>query len=75
MLASLVLGLEDEWSRSPLVDRNIGRFPPEPIRFVGAQVVRQAVVRKERAEACEEAPRAFDARLARLAPAGLEDKE
>jgi putative aminophosphonate oxidoreductase len=75
MLASLVLGLEDEWSRSPLVDRNIGRFPPEPIRFVGAQVVRQAVLRKERAEACEEAPRAFDARLARLAPAGLEDKE
>src|SRR5919112_312933 len=75
ILASLVLGFDDEWSQSPLVDRSIGRFPPEPIRFFGAQVVRKAVARKERAESHEEAPRALDAWLAKLAPAGLEDKE
>jgi hypothetical protein len=75
MIASLVLGFDDEWSQSPLVDRSIGRFPPEPIRFFGAQVVRKAVTRKERAESHEEAPRALDAWLAKLAPAGLEDKE
>jgi glycine/D-amino acid oxidase-like deaminating enzyme len=75
MLASMVLGLEDGWSQNPLVDRGFGRFPPEPIRFVGAQVVRKAVARKESAEARGESPRALDARLAKLAPAGLEDKE
>jgi glycine/D-amino acid oxidase-like deaminating enzyme len=75
MIASLVLELDDEWSQSLLVDRSIDRFPPEPIRFFGAQVVRKAVARKERAESHEDAPRALDVWLAKLAPAGLEDKE
>ncbi|MEA2321464.1 MAG: hypothetical protein QOD81_1314 [Solirubrobacteraceae bacterium] len=74
ILTSLALGEEDEWSTSPLVDRPHDRFPPEPIRFLGAQIVRQAVVRKERAEADHRSPSALDVRIAKLAPAGLEDK-
>jgi glycine/D-amino acid oxidase-like deaminating enzyme len=75
ILASLVLGRDDEWSRSPLVNRRHDHFPPEPVRFLGAKIVRAAVVRKERAEAAGETPRGLDERLAALAPAGLEDKE
>ena len=75
ILASLALGAADEWSTSPLVDRPHERFPPEPIRFLGAQVVREAVVRKERAEARGETSSAVAMGLAKLAPAGLEDKE
>jgi putative aminophosphonate oxidoreductase len=75
ILASLVLGRDDEWSRTPLVDRRHDHFPPEPIRFLGAKVVRAAVVRKERAEAAGDTPRRLDDGLAKLAPAGLEDKD
>jgi glycine/D-amino acid oxidase-like deaminating enzyme len=75
ILASLVLGRADEWSRHPLVDRRSRRFPPEPIRFIGAHVVRTAVAAKERAEARNAKPPRWAVALARLAPAGLEDKD
>jgi hypothetical protein len=75
ILASLVLGRDDEWSQHPLVGRSVGRFPPEPIRYVGAHVVRAAVAAKERAEMRGDEPGRLAARLARLAPAGLEDKK
>jgi putative aminophosphonate oxidoreductase len=75
ILASLALGLDDEWSRSGLVDRPHRLFPPEPIRFLGGQVVREAVIRKERAESADRRPSWFATQFARLAPAGLEDKE
>ncbi len=76
ILASLALGRDDRWSRYPLVDRRreLGRFPGEPIRFLGAHVVRGAVARKERAEREDRKPAWIDERLSRLAPAGLEDK-
>ena len=47
---------------------------PEPARYLGAQVVRAAVIRKERAEAANRPPRKLAVRVAALAPAGLEDK-
>jgi putative aminophosphonate oxidoreductase len=75
ILASLALGLDDEWARSPLVDRPHQRFPPEPVRYAGAQIVRRAVMRKERSEADGLPPAPLAVRLAKLAPAGLEDKE
>jgi putative aminophosphonate oxidoreductase len=74
ILASLVLEKDDDWSRHPLVGRSVGRFPPEPIRWIGAHVVRSAVARKERAEIEDRRPSPFDVALSRLAPAGLEDK-
>ena len=75
ILASLALGRDDEWSRHPLVGRSVGRFPPEPVRYVGAHVVRAAVAAKERAEMQGRKPGRIASRLARLAPAGLEDKK
>lgn len=74
VLASLALGRDDEWSHHALVGRSAGRFPPEPIRWAGAHVVRSAVARKEAAEMRGEKPSWLAARLARFAPAGLEDK-
>lgn len=74
ILASLALGLDDEWSRAGLVGGRRRRFPPEPIRYVGAHVVREAIVRKERAEASGARPGRLSVLLSRLAPSGLEDK-
>jgi glycine/D-amino acid oxidase-like deaminating enzyme len=50
ILASLALERKDEWSNHPLVGRRANGFPPEPIRFIGAHIVRAAVAAKERAE-------------------------
>lgn len=73
ILASLALGRNDEWSACPLVDRPIPPLPREPVRYVGAWLVRNAIKRKESAEARGHKPSALDAALARLAPSGLED--
>ncbi|MBN9053842.1 MAG: amino acid oxidase [Shinella sp. 65-6] len=47
IVASLVLGRDDAWSRCGLVglDRRT-RLPPEPLRYLGARVVRRAIRRK-----------------------------
>ncbi len=74
ILSSLVLGLRDEWSECPLVEQRFERFPPEPLCYLAARLVRGAVVRKETAEIAGKRARAIDVRLAALAPAGLEDK-
>ncbi|GAA1953830.1 FAD-binding oxidoreductase [Nocardioides panacihumi] len=50
VLASRALGLDDQWSRFPLVRTPRGGLPPEPARFLGGQVVRRAITRKERLE-------------------------
>ena len=74
MLASLALGARDEWSEIGLVDLPHDRFPPEPARYLGGRLVRAAVVRKEAAELRGARPSRLDLQLAKLAPAGLEDK-
>lgn len=74
VLSSLALGIDDQWSQTPLVDHAHDHFPPEPVRFLGGQIVRQAVLRKEAAERAERRPSKLAIQLARLAPAGLEDK-
>jgi glycine/D-amino acid oxidase-like deaminating enzyme len=74
ILASLALDRKDRWSQYPLVSRSAARFPPEPIRFLGAHVVRTAVARKERAEMQGRRPASLAVLLSRLAPKGLEDK-
>jgi len=70
ILASLALGVEDEWASSALV-RRPGGLPPEPIRYLGGRVVRSAVARKERAEDAGREPKRLDLLLAGLAPAAL----
>jgi putative aminophosphonate oxidoreductase len=74
ILASLALDLHDDWSHHPLVGRGLANFPSEPIRFIGAHLVRAAVATKERAEFNERKPSAISVALSKLAPAGLEDK-
>jgi glycine/D-amino acid oxidase-like deaminating enzyme len=74
ILASLCLERNDEWGRHPLVGLSSGGFPPEPIRFIGAHLVRTAVVRREQAEIRDQRPSWLAVKLSKLAPAGLEDK-
>ena len=50
ILASLVLGSDDEWSRLPLAGRVPPRLPPEPIRQLGGAVVRRAILSVEAAD-------------------------
>ncbi|MBI4261474.1 MAG: FAD-dependent oxidoreductase [Actinobacteria bacterium] len=51
ILASLVLGEEDDLTALPIVNPSrVRRFPPEPVRSIGAGMVRRAVIRAERAE-------------------------
>jgi putative aminophosphonate oxidoreductase len=71
MLASLALGLVDEWSGSGLVRDPPRGLPGEPWRYIGGRTVRAAVARKERAEDAGRRPARLDTALAGLAPAGL----
>ena len=52
ILASLVLGADDEWTRLPLVNRQAATVPREPFRRVGGGAIRAAIL------ACEEAEEA-----------------
>ncbi|WP_162419809.1 FAD-dependent oxidoreductase [Microvirga brassicacearum] len=71
VLASLTLGLDDEFARLPLVGFRAERFPPEPFRYVGARVIRAALARREAAEDMGKKPAKLDVALASLMPGGL----
>jgi glycine/D-amino acid oxidase-like deaminating enzyme len=49
ILASLALGLRDEWTELPLATRRVASLPPEPLKRLGGGLVRAAIM------ACEEA--------------------
>jgi len=54
----------------------MGQFPPEPFRYIGSMVVRNAIRRKEHAEEEDRAPWWTDRWLSQLAnAAGKSDKE
>jgi glycine/D-amino acid oxidase-like deaminating enzyme len=71
ILASSALGRGDEWSDSGLNRGVPSRFPPEPFRFVGGLVVREAVRRKETREDDGKSVDPLTRAVARLAPAGF----
>jgi glycine/D-amino acid oxidase-like deaminating enzyme len=50
ILSALALGIADEYTTLPLVDLEMMRFPPEPLRSVGAALTQRAIVRKDEAE-------------------------
>jgi glycine/D-amino acid oxidase-like deaminating enzyme len=50
ILARLALGVEDELTALPLVNRSIRPLPPEPIKRLGGGLVRGAALRAEEAE-------------------------
>ena len=49
-LASVTLGVDDDYSRSPLVSDPPSYLPVEPLRSAGARLVRDAVIRCEERE-------------------------
>ena len=71
ILASSALGREDEWSGCGLNRGVIGRFPPEPVRYLGGFVVRRAVKRKESREDVGRSVDPLTRRVAGLAPQGF----
>lgn len=69
IMASLVLGRDDAWSRCGLVGiDNRTKLPPEPLRYVGAKVVRRAIRRKNDLEILNRKPDPITRFLAGLAP-------
>ncbi|NLS12966.1 FAD-dependent oxidoreductase [Vibrio sp. SM6] len=75
ILASMALDLNNEWTQCGLAQGPLGHFPPEPFRWCGAMMVRNAVRRKEEAEDRGENPFIIDKWLAKLAgAAGKADK-
>lgn len=49
-LASLVLGVADEWTTLPLCTRGLASLPPEPFRALGGRAVRWGILGCEEAE-------------------------
>ncbi len=66
ILASLVCGADDEWSRSPLATRQVPGFPPEPLRRLGGGLVRWGILGVEEAEDAGRRPPPFARAVASL---------
>jgi glycine/D-amino acid oxidase-like deaminating enzyme len=68
ILASRTLGLDDRYSRMALVEpaSELTRVPPEPFRWVGGTVIREAIGRKEEAESNGEKPGPVSAAIASI---------
>ena len=71
ILRSLALALDDDWAQCGLVQPLHRAFPPEPLRYVGARLVRYAVDRSDHAADEGRVPGVVVRGLTRLAPAGL----
>ena len=67
ILGAIVDGGQDPISRLPIVGARARRFPPEPFRYVGARLIREALVRKDEAEDRGRRPNAL-VRLVARAP-------
>lgn len=66
ILAARVLGSDEPISRLPIVGPVPRRLPPEPFRYVGARVLREAMIRREDGEEAGRAPSAWLRELTRL---------
>lgn len=66
ILASLVLGADDEWSALPVVGPPIRRVPPEPVRYLGVRAVGWGVHGMERALLAGRRPNPIQKGLASL---------
>ncbi len=71
ILADILTGGDSELTRSALVRPVTRGFPPEPFRFVGAHVVRNAVRRRDDLEHEGRRPDPVTRWLAGLAPSGV----
>jgi glycine/D-amino acid oxidase-like deaminating enzyme len=69
ILASLALGIDDEHSQSPLVRQRLtDTYPREPLRTVGALLVREAVAREAAAQVAGRRPSRVAVATAALIP-------
>ena len=66
ILAALALGADEPVTRLPLVNRHVRGFPPEPFRYVGARVLREAMIRREDGEESGRRPSWWLRELTRL---------
>jgi glycine/D-amino acid oxidase-like deaminating enzyme len=66
ILAALADDPTDPVARLPMVGRRQRPFPPEPLRFVGARLVREALIRQDDALDAGRRPGPFARALARL---------
>jgi glycine/D-amino acid oxidase-like deaminating enzyme len=71
ILAALALGERDEYSTCGLVRPPERWLPPEPIRYLGAHMVRAAIKRKDAADHVGRTPGFIVRSLAALAPGGI----
>jgi len=65
-LASLALDRRDEPSRLAFVDPSPTRMPPEPFSWVGGELIRAGIMRKEAAELTGRSPSLVSSLLARV---------
>ena len=63
----MALEEKNEWTMSNFCKGPIKQFPPEPFRWIGAIIIRNAVRRKEKAEQHDKDPNWIDQQLAKLA--------
>ncbi|MEI6688914.1 MAG: FAD-binding oxidoreductase [Thermoleophilia bacterium] len=75
ILAGMVLGDRDGIATCGLVNGKPGTLPPDPIRYIGAHVVRTGVAAKENKEAVGQQPGRISEFLAGLAPGGMIPKK
>lgn len=66
-LSAMVLEEDNEWTNSPMAKGFSRVFPPEPFRWVGAMIIRNAIRRNEWAEDHDKKPKWWDLQLAKLA--------
>jgi glycine/D-amino acid oxidase-like deaminating enzyme len=50
ILSGLALGVRDEVTTLPLVGPPVKHFPPEPARWIGGSLIREAFIRKDAAD-------------------------
>jgi glycine/D-amino acid oxidase-like deaminating enzyme len=65
-LASLALDRRDEPSRLPFVDPAPPRVPPEPFQWIGGEVIRAGILRKEEAEMAGRTPDPISSLISRI---------
>lgn len=71
ILSGMVLGLDDQWAHSKLINQATAKsLPPEPVRYIGATIVRSALVRKNAAEIQDRKAGILTEAVVRLMPKG-----
>ena len=67
ILSSMALEEKNAWTKSNFCKGPLKMFPPEPFRWLGAMVIRNAVRRKEKNQEIGKNPTWIDKQLAKLA--------